>query len=488
MRTLIKLSSLAAIAGLMLSVGCGSDDSDDDDGATSFGGSGGTTGDGGTTSSGGSGGTTGDGGTTSTTGTGGSAVGGSGGAPPDPEEPPYANSDCTDAAGPTDDVTGSETGAFADSADWHEGWTNFSTDSSGVDCSGTLTDLPIESDGTLTDDDTTLTAEDGPYLLDQKVYVADGQTLTVEPGTVFCGAPDGTLIVSRGGMIDAEGTADEPIIFTSVADEGEKQRGDWGGVILLGNGRSFKGEEVLIEGLNPGALGTYGGTDDDENSGTFAYVRIEFGGTQIADGNEINGLTMGGVGSGTTIHHVQVSTTLDDCFEWFGGAVDADHLVCFNPGDDMFDGDEGWRGTLDTAVGIAIDPVSDDPNGFEMDSSLGDLAPTSDITATNVTLCGSGDEEAGLTYGMVLRELLEGTFSNIVISGFNAGVDTRDDFGTESDPHVTLTNSMMFENLTFAVAYDETNDTNAESPNYDDDGGFDERAWFEGGEGNSFFE
>lgn len=466
MRTLIKLSSLAAMASLMLAVGCGSDDdNDNDDGSTSTGGSGGS-------SSGGSGG---------------SSSGGSGGTPP-MDEAPYANDDCIDTDGPNSAVTGSETGAFVDSSDWHEGWTNFSTDSSGVDCSGTLTDLPIESDGTFSDDDTTLTADDGPYLLDQKVYVADGQTLTIEPGTVFCGGPDGSLIVSRGGMIDAEGTPNEPIIFTSLADEGEKDKGDWGGVILLGKGRSFKGEDILIEGLDPTELGLYGGTEDDDNSGTFAYVRIEFGGTQISEGNEINGLTFGGVGSGTTIHHVQVNTTLDDCFEWFGGAVRADHLVCNNAGDDMFDGDEGWTGTLDTALGIAVEPLSEDPNGFEMDSDKGGKEPTTNITATNVTLCGSGKEVGGVTYGMVLRELLEGTFSNIVISGFNAGVDTRDDFGSASDPHVTISNSIMFEGITHTVAYDETNTSDDASPNFDDDGGFDERTWFEDGEGNKFFD
>ncbi|HEU5073880.1 MAG TPA: hypothetical protein VFU02_06900 [Polyangiaceae bacterium] len=483
MRTLIKLSSLAAMAGLILAVGCGSDDSDDDD-STSAGGSGGSNGDGGTTTTGG---TTGDGGTTSTTGTGGSAGGGSGGAPPT-DEAPYAHSDCLEQDGPNAEVTGSQSGAFAESADWHAGWTNFSTDSSGVDCSGTLADLPIESDGTFSDDDTTLTAEDGPYLLDQKVYVADGQTLTVEPGTVFCGAPDGSLIVSRGGMIDAEGTADEPIVFTSIADEGDKQKGDWGGVILLGNGESFKGEDVIMEGLADEPRNLYGGSDNSESSGTLAYVRIEFGGTEIGPGVEINGLTMGAVGSGTSIHHIEVNTTLDDCFEWFGGAVDADHLVCNNTGDDMFDADQGYSGTIDTVLGVGVDPLSEDPNGFEMDSDLGGASPTTTITASNATLCGSGEEEAGLTYGMVLRELLQGNFSNIVISGFNAGVDTRDDFGSASDPHVTIANSIMFENLTHAIAYDETNDTDTESPSYDDDGGFDERAWFEDGEGNMFFE
>ena len=515
MRTFIKLSSLAMLTGLMLAVGCGSDDdsSSNDGGAGGSGGSGGGAGGSAANTTGGSGGTNGDGGsgggsantttagdggsggsanggsggsdgTTTTSGTGGSAGGGSGGAPPD--EAPYTNDDCIDGDGPTDAVTGSETGAFAEAADWHDGWANFSTDSSGVDCTGDLTVIEVESDGTLSDD-TTLTAADSPYALEEKIWVADGQTLTIEPGVVVCAGTEGSVIVSRGGTIEAEGTADEPIIFTSAADEGDKQKGDWGGVILLGKARGFKeGNNVLVEGLDDEERNKYGGDEDDDNSGTLAYVRIEFGGTEISPNNEINGLTMGGIGSGTTIHHIEVNTSLDDCFEWFGGAVNADHLICNNAGDDMFDADQGFSGTLDTLLGISVEPQSSDPTGFEMDSDLGGAEPTTDITASNVTLCGTGEEGNALTYGMVLRELVEGTFSNIVVSGFDAAVDVRDPFGTEAEPHVTITDSTVFENLAFTIAYDET-DSDPELPTTDDDNGFDERAWFTDGDGNAAY-
>lgn len=515
MRTFIKLGSLALTASLTFGFGCGSDDDSSNDSGSDAGGTGGTSdggnggsGDGGTTSSttasdGGSGGTS-DGGTTSssttasdggsggtsaggTTSTGGSAGGGSGGAPPD--EAPYTNDDCTEAGGPAEAVTGSGVGAFVDSDDWHAGWTNFSTDSSGEDlCSGALSDIEVEADGTLSEDEVTLTAEDGPYELSTQVHVADGQTLTIEPGAVFCGGPEGSLIVARGGTIEAEGTADEPIIFTSIADEGDKRAGDWGGVILLGKAGNFKGDAVLIEGLDEEERNMHGGDDDDDNSGTLAYVRIEFGGTEITPMNEINGLTLGSVGSGTTIHHIAVNTTLDDCFEWFGGSVNVDHLVCYNAGDDMFDADQGFRGTLDTLLGIDVAPLSSDPNGFEMDSDLAGATPVTDITASNVTLCGTGQEEAALTYGMLLREKVEGTFSNIVISGFDAAVDTRDDFGSAASPHVTIENSLMFEGLVHSVAYDETETEDSASPSYDDDEGFDERAWFADGEGNISYE
>lgn len=506
MRTFIKLGSLALTTSLMLAFGCGSDDDgggDGGDGGTSSGGTGGdgggtssTAASGGTTSDAGgttgsttdAGGNSGTDGTTTTSSTNGTAGGGGdGGAPPDDEFEPYDNAEATaDDGGPSAEVTGAGVGAFTDSDDWHVGWTNFSTDSSGTDaCDGALTDLPIESDGTFSATETVLTKDGSPYNLDVYTYVAADQTLTIEPGVVFCGGPTGALIVSRDGKIDAVGTSVDPIIFTSAAAEGEKNKGDWLGVILLGNAKNFKSADVLIEGLSEEDRNLHGGDDDADSSGTMQYVRIEFGGFELTAGNEINGLTFGSVGSGTTIDHIEVNTTLDDCYEWFGGTVNVDHLVCYNAGDDMFDGDLGWRGSLDTALGIGVDPLSEDPNGFELDSDLAGAEPTSNVTATNVTLSGTGEEEAGLSYGMVLRENFEGTFSNIVISGFNAGVDTRDDFGSASSPHVTIEDSKMFNNLTFTVAYDEDDSvSDSASPSFDDDGGFDERTWFADGEGN----
>jgi hypothetical protein len=517
MRTFIKLGSLALTASLMLAFGCGSDDDgggdDDSSNAGGTGGTGGSGGDGGTTSSatngggnGGSGGTMptttttdggGDGGTTSSTDGGGSGGttsstngGGAGGAPPT-DEPPYANDDCIADGGPSDRVTDSGVGAFAESADWLADWTNFSLDESGTDCSGTLTAIDTTEDEgilNLTDDETTLTAADSPYALDTQVHVADGQTLTIEPGVVFCGGPDGSLVVSRGGTIEAVGTAEEPIIFTSAADEGDKQKGDWGGLILLGKATNFKGDNVIVEGLPEDDRNKYGGSEDDDDSGTIAYVRIEFGGTEISPMNEINGLTMGSVGSGTTIHHVAVKTTLDDCFEWFGGTVNVDHLVCVDVGDDMFDADQGYRGTLDTLLGISVAPISTDPNGFEMDGDLAEAEPATDITASNVTLCGTGESATPINYGMVLRERVEGTFTNLVISGFHAAVDARDPFVTGDDPHVTIENSILFEGAVQSVAYDEVDTDTPDAPTFDDDEGFDERAWFADGEGNVSFE
>jgi hypothetical protein len=174
----------------------------------------------------------------------------------------------------------------------------------------------------------------------------------------------------------------------------------------------------------------------NDDSGTLQYVRIEFGGYEIASEKEINGLSMAGVGSGTTIDHVMVSNTLDDCFEWWGGSVEANFLICNNSGDDMFDGDEGWLGGGEHWFGrrTALAAVSsDDPNGFEWDGtpSGADLAPKlpTHIVATNVTLCGTGAAVSGARpnpeFGMVLRERITAEIDNLALLGFEYGIDTR---------------------------------------------------------------
>jgi hypothetical protein len=278
----------------------------------------------------------------------------------------------------------------------------------------------------------------------------------------------------------AEGTADEPILFTSSLPEGARESGSWGGVILLGKAPNFKGEDTLIEGLEDADVNKYGGDVEDDDSGTMTYVRIEFGGYELSEGNEINGLTLGSVGSGTTLSHIMVNTTLDDCFEFFGGTVNADHLICNNQGDDMFDCDQGFKGTLSYLFGRMIDTSSSDPNGFEMDSDNDSTdEPRTFVTAENVTLCGQTDDEDGTetSRGMVLRENLTGEFDGIMVTGFDVGVDTRDDFGSEDDPSVTLANSKFWGQRVEDIAADETGDD-------DNDSGFSEVDWFEMGTDN----
>ncbi|MCA9599685.1 MAG: hypothetical protein KC776_40530 [Myxococcales bacterium] len=321
--------------------------------------------------------------------------------------------------------------------------------------------------------DMTLTA-DKTWLLKGTVRVNDGATLKIEPCTKIKGdkASLGTIVVERGGKIDAVGTKDEPILFTSALPAGSRSAGDWGGIILLGKAPNNEADFPSIEGLTTNEA--YGGTEPADSSGKMSYVRIEYSGVEIGDGNEINGLTFGSVGSGTQIDHIMVSNTLDDCFEFFGGTVSATYLVCNNGGDDMFDGDQGFQGKLQFIFGIQRTPISDDPNGFEMDNDKTNptVAPVSNPTIYNATLCGVNKDIPNQQYGAVFRRGFTGTFGNVILTGFEGGVDFRDVPPTSVD----MMSSVFFGNSPANVAYAEdgsNTDTQA-----DDDGAFDEIAWF----------
>jgi hypothetical protein len=291
------------------------------------------------------------------------------------------------------------------------------------------------------------------YLLEGIVKVIE--TLTIEPCVKILGDFDtvGTLVVVPGGQLIAEGEADAPIVFTSASEPDDRAPGDWGGVILLGNGACNDATDDAgceIEGLTDGT--SFGApeadADNEESSGSLKYVRIEYPGVDLdGQGNEINGLTLGGVGSGTTISHVMVANTLDDCFEWFGGAVNADHIIAYNCGDDMFDADAGFSGAVQFAFGKQGTTLTGDPNGFEWDNDSTDFAKTPQTAPTfaNVTLCGTGSDVAGSgpENGMVLRRGVGGAVTNALITGFfTAGLSVRD----TPDTDITLTNSLVFGN------------------------------------------
>jgi hypothetical protein len=251
-------------------------------------------------------------------------------------------------------------------------------------------------------------------------------------------------------------------------------------VVLLGRApitRPAGATEALYEGLTD-AIYTYGGSIADDDSGSLSYVRIEFGGYEILPDKEVNGLSMGGVGTGTTIHHIMVSNTLDDCFEWWGGGVRADYLICNNAGDDNFDTDDGWVGGGDYWFGrrspAAID--SDDPNGLEMDSQNDGTLPRTAFSLDNVTLCGTGAASGrpNPQWGMVLRELVTGTIDHLDLLGFEYGIDTRNAFVTGD---VTLSNSQFWE-LVNAGAIANATET-------DNDAAFDDATIFTGGTDNS---
>lgn len=221
--------------------------------------------------------------------------------------------------------------------------------------------------------DVTWTA-DKTVILGGRIAVESGATLTIEAGTVIKGeagnqANSTALLIARGGKLNANGTSALPIVFTSVADElspamiaagnysspnlGSDVNGLWGGLIILGNApisaQNDNDEDVAelqIEGIpTSDSNGLYGGNDAADNSGTINYISIRHGGTNIGDGNEINGLTLGGVGSGTTISNVEVVANQDDGIEWFGGTVSVSNVLVWNCGDDGLDTDQAWNGT-----------------------------------------------------------------------------------------------------------------------------------------------
>ncbi len=231
---------------------------------------------------------------------------------------------------------------------------------------------------------------DKQYLLSGFVYVTDGATLTIAPGTIIKGdkASMGTLIVERGGKIIAEGTQSNPIIFTSNGPQGFRNRGDWGGIVICGKAPVNNGDPQ-IEG---GPRSHYGGDVATDNSGILKYVRIEFAGYPFQPDKEINGLTMAGVGSGTTIDYVQVSFSNDDAYEWFGGTVNAKHIIAQSALDDDFDSDNGWNGMVQFALSMRDRTVADvsGSNGFESDNDAtgSDNAPQTSPIFSNVSIFG----------------------------------------------------------------------------------------------------
>jgi len=243
------------------------------------------------------------------------------------------------------------------------------------------------------------------YILGGRIAVTNGVTLTIEPGVIVKGqAGTGTnataLLIARGGKLMAEGTATQPIIFTSVADEIEPGQiaspnldsdlnGLWGGLIVLGKAPisvSGDGTEASIEGIPADDNnGKYGGNVADDNSGVIKYVSIRHGGANIGEGNEINGLTLGGVGSGTTIENIEIVANQDDGIEWFGGTVNVTNAIVWNAGDDAIDTDQSWAGTLNNF--IVINPGDE---CFELDGPEGTMVAKHTITNGSVY---AGDAE-----------------------------------------------------------------------------------------------
>lgn len=279
---------------------------------------------------------------------------------------------------------------------------------------------------------TTWAAKDTIYL-DGYVYVKNGTVLTIEAGTLIKGISDtkAALIVERGAQIMAEGTAQNPIVFTSDKPAGQRLPGDWAGIIICGAAPiNQTGGEAEMEG-GTGAL--YGGTNPNDNSGKLKYVRIEFAGYEVSNGNEINGLSMGGVGSGTTLEYIQVSYGRDDSFEWWGGSVNARYLISYCGGDDDFDTDNGFSGKIQYGLILRHPDYADKTdasNGFESDndSQGSPNEPFTSATFSNITILGpfktkdQANVNANHQNGLRLRRNTRLNLHNSIIAGYRVGV------------------------------------------------------------------
>ncbi|KAA5537360.1 hypothetical protein F0919_06705 [Taibaiella lutea] len=305
---------------------------------------------------------------------------------------------------------------------------------------------------------------DRKYLLQGFVYVKDGATLTIPAGTIIKGdkASKGTLVITRTGKIDAQGTVDKPIIFTSNQPAGARREADWGGVIILGSAPiNPTGGTARIEGgLVPTDASKeteyiwFGGTNAADNSGIIKYVRIEFAGIAYSPDNEINGLTMGGVGSGTTISYVEVYRSGDDAYEWFGGTVNCDHLVAAYTWDDDFDTDNGFSGNVQFGVALRVPTIADQSKSesFESDNDANGStnAPQTKANFSNMTIVGPMAQlntaiNANYVWAAQIRRNSSISIYNSIIMGYPNGLYIDDTKGTSTSGNLTA-GTLQFKN------------------------------------------
>lgn len=313
---------------------------------------------------------------------------------------------------------------------------------------------------------------DKVWILQTRVFVNEGQILTIEPGTIIKGETGqaesaSALIVARGGKIMAEGTADNPIIFTSIEDKilkdvngnfcspsslTNEDKGLWGGLIILGKATiNTSAGENEVEGFSdPFGRGIYGGNDDNDNSGIIKYVSVRHGGTSVTINNEINAITMAGVGQGTIIEYCEAYANSDDGFEWFGGTVNTRYLVSAFNADDAFDYDEGWRGK--NQFWLAYQGEDADFGG-EHDGGVGadeTAPPFSNPTIANATYWGAGKSSGK---GVVFyRDNAAGAYYNSIFLNYGKGVEIeylgpseQDCYQNLFDGLLTFKNNILFE-------------------------------------------
>jgi hypothetical protein len=313
--------------------------------------------------------------------------------------------------------------------------------------SNIATSIPIS--GTITSS-TTWTANNR-YSLNEFVGVVAPAVLTIEPGTViYGGSTRATLFIQRGAKIIADGTARRPIVFTSPQRVGSRAQQDWGSLVLLGAAPlNVTGGSAILEGLPSDPAYTYGGQNAADSSGIVRYVRLEFGGFPIATNQEINGLTLGGVGNGTVLDHIQVLHNKDDGFEFFGGTVNASHLLGVDIADDALDFDFGYSGSVQFAAFIKRGGYDEnDSNIFtesDNNASGGAELPLTSARVYNVTSVRATN--AAGAYGGVLRRNTAGRFYNSIIAGTRlAPITIRDNstFTNAASGALIVDNSILF--------------------------------------------
>ncbi len=279
----------------------------------------------------------------------------------------------------------------------------------------------IEVKGAITAD-TTWKAEN-TYVLTEHIFV-EGGTLTIEPGTQVLGKQGSSLVITRDAKINAVGTKEKPIVFTSSEAAGQRLSGDWGGVVLLGRARlNVEGGESFIEGFAAGSdeRTKYGGTDDAHDCGSLKYARIEFAGFKLINNSELNGLTVGGCGSNTELDYVQVHRGTDDGIEFFGGTTNLKHAIVSLTEDDGVDWDFGFSGKIQFLVVQQGGEIGN--NGFESDSNEAEhnAEPRSAPQIWNATLIGRTAGGPEKSIGMTLRRGTAGKLNNFILQGFSAG-------------------------------------------------------------------
>jgi hypothetical protein len=292
------------------------------------------------------------------------------------------------------------------------------------------------------------------YKLSGMIKVKDGGTLTIPAGTKIegIGGTSAAIIVEQGGQIFVNGTAEKPVVMTSGLDN--PSRGDWGGLVVCGKATCNSGG-----GMSEVGDVAYGGNVDNDNSGIIRYLRIEYSGAAFNSEKEYNGLSLFGVGNGTTVEYVQIHECADDPIEFYGGTVHANYIVSSYGEDDMFDWTEGWTGGGQYWYGLNDNGFGN--RGMECDSWSKDFAatPTANPTISNVTLIGSGDQGPE-PQALMLRAGTAGSIDNIVVKNWKTGIEVRSDESIVNllDNSLKVTNIKFIDTPTKLVVKDSNDD------------------------------